>query len=152
MKMPLPPVSSSDTSAAGPAGRSRAVAVGVDVGLDVGSGVSVSRGVAVALAVGVSDGVEVTVAVAVSVAVFPAVGSSEHAETSRANSAPCTTRSAALQCTLFALLDGRRSTLMSFQRIFMCTPFLNVVYHVFRTAFGRRAGACVVGSRATRDE
>jgi hypothetical protein len=119
MKTPLPPLSSSDTSAAGPAGLSRTVAVAVDVGVAVGSGVSVSRGVAVAVAVGVSGGVEVTVAVAVSVAVFPPFDPSEHAERSKANSAPCTTRNAARQCTLFALPDGCRSTLVSFHRVFM---------------------------------
>ena len=107
MKMPLPPVISSDTWAAGPAGLSRTVAVGVDVGVDGGGGVSVTRAVAVAVAVGVSDSVEVTVAVGVPVAALPPLDPSEHAETS-AHSAPGTTRNAALQCTLFALLDGYR--------------------------------------------
>src|SRR5262245_19521771 len=114
MKMPLPPVSSSDTSAAGPAGLSRTVAVGVDVGVDVPGGVSVSRGVAVAVIVGLSDSVEVTVAVGVSVAALPPLDPSEHAETS-VKSAPCTTRNAALQGTLFAPLDGYRFRLMSFR-------------------------------------
>jgi hypothetical protein len=134
MKMPLPPVISSDTSAAGPAGLSRTVAVGVDVGVDGGGGVSVARAVAVAVAVGVSDSVEVTVAVGasvaaavgvcdsvevtvavgVSVAAFPPFDPSEHAETS-AHNAPGTTRNAALQCTLFALLDGYRFGLISFR-------------------------------------